>query len=52
MALKFKKAKWFLSYWSEHYFDCFDDQNIILNLKITWPTKISMPFLSSLDNLL
>ena len=33
------------------------DQNIILNvlinkLKTAWPTKISMPFLSSLDNLL
>ena len=33
------------------------DQNIILtglihNLKTAWPTKISMPFLRSLDNLL
>ena len=33
------------------------DQDIILtvlihNFKTTWPTKLSMPFLSSLDNLL
>ena len=26
MALKFKQAKRFLSYWSKHYFDCFDPQ--------------------------
>ena len=25
---------------------------VICNLKTTWPTKIPMPFLSSLDNLL
>ena len=25
---------------------------LIHNLKTTWPTKVSMPFLSSLDNLL
>ena len=25
---------------------------LIHNLKIAWPTKMSMPFLSSLDNLL
>ena len=23
-GIKFKLAKWFLSYWSKHYFDCFD----------------------------
>ena len=34
----------------------FDQNNtltvLIHNLKIAWPTNISMPFLSSLDNLL
>ena len=36
-----------LSYWSKQHFDC-----LIHNFKIAWPTKISMSFLSSLDNLL
>ena len=36
-----------MSYWSKQYFDC-----LIHNLKTTWPAEISMPFLSSLDNLL
>ena len=47
MTLKFKEAKRLLSYCSKYYFDCFDP-----NLKTAWPAKISMPFLSSLDNLL
>ena len=32
----------------KQHFDCF----LIYNIKITWPTKISMPFLSSLNNFL
>ena len=46
IAFKFKLAKQFLSYWSKQYFDCFDPY-----LKTACPTKIPMPFLSSLDNL-
>ena len=34
---------------NEH-FDCF--VFLIYNLKTAWPTKISMPFLSSLNNFL
>ena len=39
MTLEFKQDKQFLSYWSMHYFDCFDPL-----LKTAWPIKISMPF--------
>ena len=51
MALKFKLAMQILGYWSKQYIwlyvDCFDSQ-----LKNARPTKISMPFWSSLDNFL
>ena len=47
IASKSIKAMRFLSYWSKHQVDC-----LIHNLKTTGSTRISMPFLSSLDNLL
>ena len=47
ISLKFRYAKRFLSYWSKQYLTV-----LIHNLETAWPTKISMPFFSSLDNLL
>ena len=44
--LKNSINKRFLSYLSKQYFDC-----LIHNLK-AWPIEISIPFLTSLDNLL
>ena len=45
-SIRFEQAKRFLNNESKQYFDCFDPL-----LKTTWSTKISIPFLSSLDNL-
>ena len=47
MALKFWLTKQFLSYWSKRAKKCFDQSS-----RTAWPTKISIPLLSFLDNLL